>query len=152
MVISNHLFLNDTLIFCNVNSIQLCYLRCILICSKAVLGLRINLSKFENVPIGEVMNVKELAINFGLHVSSILMKYFCLWDLTSRHICDFIIDKMHNRLTSQKKLYLSKGGRLFLIKSTLSSHPTYFLYLFPLSVRVTKRLNKKFKGIFFRVG
>ena len=98
------------------------------------------------------MNVKELASNLGLHVSSILMKYFCLWDLTSRHICDFIIDQMHKRLTSQKKLYLSKWRRLSLIKSTLSSHPTYFLYLFPLSVRVTKRLNKKFKEIFFRVG
>ena len=78
MVISHLLFINDILIFCNVNSIQLCYLRCILICFKAVSGLRINLSIYENLPIGEVMNVKELASNLRLHVSSILMKYFCL--------------------------------------------------------------------------
>ena len=37
-------------------------------------------------------------------------------------------------------MYLSKGGRLTLLKSTLSSLPTYFLSLFPIPVSVAKRI------------
>ena len=41
-----------------------------------------------------------------------------------------IIEKMEKRLAGWKRLYLSKGGRLTLLKSTLSNLPTYFLLLF----------------------
>ncbi len=41
------------------------------------------------------------------------------------------------------------GGRLTLIKSTLSSLPTYFLSLFPLPIGVALRNNKEF---FYGVG
>jgi hypothetical protein len=37
---------------------------------------------------------------------------------------------------------MSKGGRLTLIKSTLSNLPTYFLPLFPILVSVANRLEK----------
>jgi hypothetical protein len=39
-------------------------------------------------------------------------------------------------------LYLSKGGRLTLIKSTLSNLPTYFMSLFPISTGVANRIEK----------
>jgi hypothetical protein len=39
-------------------------------------------------------------------------------------------------------MYLSKGGRLTLLKSILSNLPTYFLSLFPIPVSVANRLNK----------
>jgi hypothetical protein len=39
-------------------------------------------------------------------------------------------------------MYLSKGGRLMLIKRTLSSLPTYFLSLFPISKGVAHLLEK----------
>uniref|UniRef100_A0A2N9FE24 Reverse transcriptase domain-containing protein n=1 Tax=Fagus sylvatica TaxID=28930 RepID=A0A2N9FE24_FAGSY len=41
-----------------------------------------------------------------------------------------------------KKLYLSKGGKVTLIKSTLSNLPTYFLSLFPILVGVAHWLEK----------
>jgi hypothetical protein len=41
-----------------------------------------------------------------------------------------------------KRLYLSKGGRLTLIKSTLSNLPTYYLSLFPIPASVAKRIEK----------
>jgi hypothetical protein len=41
-----------------------------------------------------------------------------------------------------KKLYLSKGGRLTLIKSTLSNLPTYYMSLFPVPMSVAKRIEK----------
>jgi hypothetical protein len=39
-------------------------------------------------------------------------------------------------------LYLSKGGRVTLIKSTLSNLPTYFLSLFPIPSSVANRIEK----------
>jgi hypothetical protein len=39
-------------------------------------------------------------------------------------------------------LYLSKGGRLTLIKSTLSNLSTYYLSFFPIPVGVANRLEK----------
>ena len=39
-------------------------------------------------------------------------------------------------------MYLSKGGKVTLIKSSLSSLPTYFLSLLPLSGKVAKRIEK----------
>jgi len=41
-----------------------------------------------------------------------------------------------------KRLYLSKGGRLTLIKITLSNLPTYYLSFFPIPVGVANRLEK----------
>jgi hypothetical protein len=39
-------------------------------------------------------------------------------------------------------MYLSKGGRVTLIKSTFSNLPTYFLYLFLLPTGVANRIEK----------
>ena len=53
-----------------------------------------------------------------------------------------IIEKMERRLAGWKRLYLSKGGKVSLIKSTLSNLPAYFLSLFPIPVGVTHRFEK----------
>jgi len=39
-------------------------------------------------------------------------------------------------------MYLSKGGRVTLIKSTLSNLPTYFLYFFSIPSSVASRIEK----------
>jgi hypothetical protein len=49
---------------------------------------------------------------------------------------------MERRLAGWKRMYLSKGARLTLIKSSLSNIPTYYLSLFPMPVRVANRLDK----------
>ena len=41
-----------------------------------------------------------------------------------------ILEKMEKKLSRWKRLYLSKGSRFTLLKSTLSSLPTYLLSLF----------------------
>ena len=40
-----------------------------------------------------------------------------------------VLEKMEKKLSGWKRIYLSNGGRLMLLKSTLSSLPMYF-YLF----------------------
>jgi hypothetical protein len=49
---------------------------------------------------------------------------------------------MERHLSSWKMWYLSKGGRVTHIKSTLSNLPTYLLSLFPIPARVAKRIEK----------
>jgi hypothetical protein len=145
LVVSHLLFADDTLIFCGANSEQIRHLRCIFLCFEAVSGLRINLGKSEIVPIGEVEDVEDLASILGCRVSSLPMKYLGLplgasYKATS--IWNDVIEKMERRLAGWKKLYLSKGGRLTLIKSTLSNLPTYYLSLFPIPVGVANRLER----------
>jgi hypothetical protein len=52
--ISHLLFADDTLIFCDAEEEELGNLRCLFLCFEAASRLKINLSKSEIVPIGEV--------------------------------------------------------------------------------------------------
>ena len=49
---------------------------------------------------------------------------------------------MKKWLAGWKRLYLSKGGRLTLLKNTLSSLPTYFLSLFTIPQAVVGRIER----------
>ena len=94
---------------------------------------------------GEVPFFEELVGILGCHTASLPMKYLGLplgatYKETS--IWNPIIERMEKRLAGWKRLYLSKGGKVTLIKSTLSSLPTYFLSLFPIPVRDANWLEK----------
>jgi hypothetical protein len=60
----------------------------------------------------------------------------------SKTVWNSILEKMKCKLAGWKSLYLSKGGRLTLLKSTLSSLPTYYLSLFTILVSVTNRIER----------
>jgi len=75
MMVSHLLFADDTLIFCDPIVDQIRDLRCLLLCFEAASGLRINFSKSEMVPVGEVGNVEELASILGCGVASLSIKY-----------------------------------------------------------------------------
>ena len=55
---------------------------------------------------------------------------------------EFILEKIERKLAGQKNLYLSKRGRLTLLKSTLSGLPTYFLSLFTIPTHVANKIEK----------
>jgi len=78
-----------------------------------VLGLKINLSKSEIVPIGDVGDVEVLASILGCRVASLPMKYLGL-PLGSAYkastIWNAIIKKMEHRLTSWKRFHLRDAG------------------------------------------
>jgi len=101
--------------------------------------MKINLSKFNIVPVGGLTSI------LGCVVASLSIKYLDLplgAHYKASTIWSSIIGKMEHRLAGWKRLYLSKGGRLTLIKSTLSNLPTYYLSLFPIPVGVAYRLEK----------
>jgi hypothetical protein len=142
MIVFHLLVADDTLIFCEPNVEQFQDLRYLLLCFDVVLGLKINLSKSEIVPVGDVENWASI---LGCGVASLPMKYLGLplgAKYKDSNIWTSIIKKMEIRLAGWKGLYLSKGGRLTLIKSTLSNLPTYFLSIFPIPVGVANRLEK----------
>ena len=121
------------MIFCKANGEHLP--RCLFLCFEAVSRLKINLSKSKIIPIGEVDVVESLARNIGSNCT-LGAPY------KSTFIWNDIVEKMERRLAGWKRLYLSKGGRLTMIKSTLPNFPTYYLSLFPIPMGVTNRIEK----------
>jgi hypothetical protein len=60
----------------------------------------------------------------------------------AKSIWDGIIKKMERCLVGWKRLYLSSGDRLTVIKSSLSNLPTYFLSIFLIPVGATNCIEK----------
>ena len=50
-----------------------------------------------------------------------------------------ILEKIEKKLSSWNPLYLFKGGKFALLKSTLSSLPTYYLSLFTIHVAMADK-------------
>jgi hypothetical protein len=129
-------------------------LRVLLLCFEAVSGLKINLAKSVLVLVGNVNNVVELANILGCGISSLPLKYFGMplrASYKAKSIWDGIGKKMERWLVNWKMMYLSKGGRVTLIKSTLSGLSTYFWSLFPIPACVANRI-EKFQRDFLWVG
>lgn len=59
--IAHLLFADDSLLFYEVDHNQLRTLRALLLCFKAVSGLKVNFDKFELVHVGNVNNTRQLA-------------------------------------------------------------------------------------------
>ena len=144
-MVSHLLFADDTLIFCDADHSKIEHLGCVLTWFEAIFGLKINLGKSEMVLVGDVPNMEELACILGCKQASLPMKYLGL-PLVAKFkettIWNPILEKMAQRLAGWKRLYLSKGGKVRLIKSTLSNLPTYYLSLFPIPAAVAYRLEK----------
>jgi len=107
----------------------------LLLSFEAVSGLKINLDKSVLVPVGIVDNMDDLAGILGCEVSSLPLKYLGLplgALFKAKSSWDEVVGKIERRLASWKRFYLLKGGRVTLIKSTLSNLPTYFLSLLPI--------------------
>ena len=163
-------------------------------CFQAFTGLKVNGGKSEIVLVGEVNNLDVLANILWRRVGSFPMKYLgmplgtsfktaSIWNpilekmekkllrwkrlylskggrltllksnlpmkylgmplgtsFKTASILNPILEKMEKKLLGWKRLYLFKGGRLTLLKSTLSSLPTYYLSLFTIPKVVVERL------------
>lgn len=130
LVISHLLFADDTLIFCDVDPHQLTSLRYVFTWFEVISSLKINLGKSELVPVGKVSNMDSLVDISGCDMGSLPMKYLGVplgAGFKEKAIWNPILEKANKRLAGWKRLYLSKGGRVTLIKSNLSRIPTYLL-------------------------
>ena len=139
----SHFFANDTILFCDASREQLLFIRIALSCFQAFTSLKVNVGKCEIVLVGEVGNTGALANILCCRVGSLSMKYWGTplgTPFKTTSIWNPILDKMEKKLSSWKRLYLSKGGGLTLLNSTLSSLPTYYLSLFTIPVAMIDKL------------
>lgn len=93
-----------------------------------LIGFKVNVGKSELVPVGEMSNLAALANVLYCKIGSMRMTYLGIplgANYKATSIWDPILERMEWKLSSWKRLYLSKGGRLTLLKSTLSSLSTY---------------------------
>jgi hypothetical protein len=103
------------------------------------------LGNLKIVAIDEVEDLGALATILGCSVATLPMKYLglplgALYKATS--FWNGVVEQLERRMAGWMKLYLSKGDRLTLIKSTMSNLPTYFLSLFPVPISVARRTEK----------
>ncbi|RVW35450.1 hypothetical protein CK203_097227 [Vitis vinifera] len=69
---------DDTIVFCEANKDHLSHLSWILFWFEAASGLKINLGKSEIIPVGEVEDIEELAVEIGCRVGSLPSQYLGL--------------------------------------------------------------------------
>ncbi|KAL5539932.1 hypothetical protein UlMin_042971 [Ulmus minor] len=109
-------------------------------------GLKINMNKSSLAGINlEDEEVWVLAAEVGCEKGSWPMKYLSLplgGNPNSAEFWNPVVEKVGKRLDGWKKVFLSKGGRLTLIQSVLSSFPIYFMSLFKMSKLVAGTLEK----------
>ncbi|RVW95640.1 LINE-1 reverse transcriptase-like [Vitis vinifera] len=131
--ISHLFFADDTIVFCEANKEHLTHLSWILLWFEAASGLRINLDKSEIILVGVVEEIEEMAVELGCRVGSLPSQYLGLPLGASNKapsVWDGMEEKVRRKLARWKRQYISKGGRITLIRSTLASMPIYHMSLF----------------------
>ena len=143
--IAHLLFADDTIVFYEAKKEYLTNLSWILFWFEAASELKINLAKSEVIPVGEVQRIEELAVELGCRVGKLPSVYLGLplgVPNKAAYGWDGIEEKMRRRLALWKSQYISKGGRITLIKSTMGSMPVYQMSLFRMPMSVARRLEK----------
>ena len=100
---------------------------------EACSGLKINLEKSKLIPVGRVHDIEDLALELSCKVGGLPSYYLGLplgAPFKSAAVWDGVEECFQKRLTMWKRKYISKGGRVTLIRSTLSSMPLFTLCLF----------------------
>ena len=116
---SHLLFADETLIFCDVDADQLQYLGWTFMWFEAISGLKVNLSKTEAISVGDNIPMETLALVLGCKIGSLPTSYLSLplgAPYKSTRVSDVVKERFRQRLSFWKRQYLSKGGRLSLLK------------------------------------
>ncbi|RVX07309.1 putative ribonuclease H protein [Vitis vinifera] len=143
--VTHLLFADDTIIFCEAKKEALLHLGWVLFWFEAASGLKINLDKSMVIPVGEVDGVLDMAAEIGCRVGQLPTVYLGLpLGAPNRDVSawDGVEERTRRRLSLWKRQYLSKGGRLTLIKSTMSSFPLYQMSVFRMPKSVARRIEK----------
>ena len=103
------------------------------------------MAKSEIFPVGEVEEVDVMAMELGCRAGFLPSSYLGLplrAPNKALSVWDGMKERVKRRLTLWKRQYISKGGRITLIKSTMTSMPIYQMPLFRIPKVVARRLEK----------
>ncbi len=147
-------FADDMLIFFDGSCHSARVIKLILDAFSDCSGLKINFGKSSIIPINlPTSNANALANFFDCSLQGFPIKYLGL-PLSPRALCknDFLplIEKVDKRLAGWKGSLLSRGGRLVLTNSVLSSLYSFFCSAFVLPSWVIKAIDKIRRGFFWR--
>ncbi|XP_026450966.1 uncharacterized protein LOC113351131 [Papaver somniferum] len=138
----NHLqFADDLIMFLDDSEEQVTTLKNLLIAYEMVSGLKVNFKKSSLVAIGNAQFANSCALSFGCPVVQFSLNYLGIpigSKSKSVTVWEVILQKFQKRLRNWQRRYLSKGGRLILIKHVLCSLPIYYLSLFQIPASIKK--------------
>ena len=121
------------------------HLSWILLWFEAISSFNINLEKSFIMPMGRVEDIEILAFELGCKTGNLPTSYLRL-PLGMRCnvvlVWDGVEERFRRKLANWKRQYISQGGRLTLIRSTLSNLLIYTMSLFRLPKGVKARLEK----------
>ncbi|KAK3199061.1 hypothetical protein Dsin_022476 [Dipteronia sinensis] len=149
-------FADDTVLFLEPKMEFLMNSRRILRCFELLSGLKINFHKSCLVRIGRnASNEVHWAAAFRCVAALLPIFYLGLplgGNSSREKFLEPIIKKVEQRLAPWKRAYISKGGRLVLIKAVLSSLPSYFMSVFSIPMGVAKKIEKIQRNFFWNDG
>ncbi|KAE8671815.1 kinase-related family protein [Hibiscus syriacus] len=138
-------FADDLIIFCGASKTQIMNVKRVLRVFEVMSGLQLNLKKSRLFGINiSQQEVKTWADSIGCLVGNFPSNYLGLPLGATRNssvIWEPVVQNFHSKLAGWKAATLSLAGRLVLIKSVLSSLPTYFLSIFKIPASILKTLN-----------
>lgn len=137
--VSHLQFADDTLFFSSGNDQKFLNLKIILQIFELVSGLKVNMGKCSVVGINcDGVKIQRLADFLGCSVGEWPLAYLGLPLGGNPYAESFwspVVERVRKRLDGWKRALISKGGRLVLVQSVLSSIPTYYLSLFRVPLR-----------------
>ncbi|XP_026459913.1 uncharacterized protein LOC113360641 [Papaver somniferum] len=145
LMISHLQFADDTLLFMDASEDEIRRLFLVLNSFEMLTGMKFNLEKSTLISVGSDEVVDSLDMEMGCKVEKLPIKYLALLigaSVRCSTVWEEVIKRMEVKLATWRKRFLSKAGRLVLIKSCLASFPIYFLSLIHMPVSVEEKLTK----------
>ena len=102
---------------------------------------------------GNGIDLRSLVETLGCNSGSLPTTYLGLplgSSFKSKAVWGAVEGRLERRLVAWERQYLSMGGKLTLIKSTLSNMPTYFLSLFTIPKSIALRLEKLMRDFLWK--
>lgn len=128
------LFADNIIIFIEDRGKYISSLKFILHLFESAWDLNLNLNKSTITPINVDTNRADFIVeNCGIKKEYLSINYLGVplgLKPPSLKFWDNIVEKIQKKLSSWKFSYISKGGRITLINSSLESLPTYHMYVF----------------------
>lgn len=138
---------------CDANKESLLNVKRVLRCFQLSAGLRINFSKSTLIGVGVEENlVHSWGNDLGCSVGTIPFRYLGLpvgANPAFKAVWDPVIVRLRECLVKWKSRFISRAGRIVLIKSVFNSLPLYFLNLFQVPGCVVEEIDRIRRSFFW---